>query len=149
LKKGKVAQKSAFHNVQDILEGKKATSGHPAVAGIMLRLTRSYILGGETPDIVEHLHEIAFTPHEQAFYEVLLKRTKASFQAAKLAEKKKYPQIVKLILRLRQASAHPNLVTEYAENMADKCQLEDIAQAELVLNLLTSVVVPRLRAADP
>jgi hypothetical protein len=92
LKKGKDLQKTAFHNVQKVLDG------------CMLRRTRSDV-HGESPNVVEHMHTLSFSQREKEFYAILVRRAKESFAAAgnQTIKTGHYSIIMDLVLRLRQA----------------------------------------------
>ena len=86
---------------------------------------------------------------ERVFYDIIFKRAQMKFNAYVKAGTvmKNYSSVLVMLLRLRQATCHPQLVTTYSQELAEiteKNRSADLKNAEKLLDKMPEDIVQRL-----
>eukprot|EP00668_Euglena_longa_P012093 GGOE01014520.1.p1 GENE.GGOE01014520.1~~GGOE01014520.1.p1 ORF type:complete len:892 (-),score=263.80 GGOE01014520.1:198-2798(-) len=77
---------------------------------LLLRRTKLTVAASQLPSLTVHCHEAEFSPEEQRVYDDLWKQAKRRVKRMQEDTGASIPEILRFLLRLRQACSHPALL---------------------------------------
>ncbi|CAN8255778.1 unnamed protein product [Cochlearia groenlandica] len=123
---------------------------------VMLRRTKGTLLDGEPiinlPPKNINLRKVDFSAEERSFYVKLEADSRSQFKAYAVAGtlRQNYANILQMLLRLRQACDHPQLVKDYNSDPVGKVSVEAVKRLprEAQINLLNRLESTSVTCSD-